>query len=62
MKRVRVKADAPHVPAHHRGDEADVLEEKRLSFGRWYRVRFADGCELWTIRDRVSPVGGEEAP
>lgn len=52
--KVTVKADARHVPERHRGGSAEVLEERRLSFGRrWCRVRFADGCDQWIPEERV---------
>lgn len=55
-RRVRLRKDAPHIPVEHRGDTGEIVKTRRLSFGRWYLVRFADGCELWTTAERVEPV------
>lgn len=55
--RIRVKKSARHVPPHHRGDEALVVAEKSLSFGRrWLRLRFDDGWEVWALPSRVEKV------
>lgn len=52
--KVTVKADARHVPGRHRGQAAELVEERRLAFGRrWYRVRFADGHKQWVPAERV---------
>lgn len=62
MKRVRVKPKARHVPPEHRGEEAEVVAERELAFGRrWLRLRFADGCECWAPEGRVEAQGTLEA-
>lgn len=58
MKRVRLKRDARHVPPARRGQEAEVVEERELSFGRrWLLLRFRDGCTCWTTVGRVEEAG-----
>ena len=44
---VRIRKGAKLLPARYHGAQAVVLEERRLSFAPWLRVRFDDGHEQW---------------
>jgi len=47
LRTIRIRRGAKHVPARYHGAQAVVLEERRLSFAPWLRVRFDDGHEQW---------------
>ncbi len=55
--KVTVKADARHVQRRHRGQAAELVEERTFGAGafarQWLRHRFPDGWEQWIPDERV---------